>query len=279
MAAVVPSKKTLSTWNSLDRSGDVLEMYTHSHGTGPKNGSAPRFPFERLASRHFLFCGDVRTSPDGRAWTSLPSPGILARRHVDPFLTSSFFGGRWSLVYYWDCTALDSCWLGGVVLFLGENKYIPRYIRTHCHLGGQVGRLRLRCRTLRCRTHWHLGGQAGRLRLRCRAEFSLFCTCMCASRCPLPCRRVGSRIQFPCIVATRYLLFPKQRLVCHSHIRTVPLPCSRFVAPLCCIFPSFLQRMRRNGRYLLRCQELFFASFSAVRSPLFDQPRHYLRGR
>ena len=183
------------------------------------------------------------------------------------FLASSFFGGRWSLVYYWDCTVLDSCcW---VVLFLGENRYLPRYIRTHWHLGGQVGRLWLRCRTLggqagllrlRCRTHWHLGGQAGRLRLRCRAGFSLFC--MCALRCPLLCRRVGPRIQFPCIVATRFLLFPKQRLVCHSHIRTVPLPSSRFVAPLCCIFPSFLQRTRRNGRYLLRCLELFFASFS-----------------
>ena len=98
-------------------------------------------------------------------------------------------------------------------------------------------------------------------------------------RCPLLCRRVGPRIQFLCIIATRYLLFPKQRLVCHSHIRTVPLPCSRFVAPLCCIFPSFLQRMRRNGRYLLGCLELFFASFSEVGAPLFDQPRHCLRGR
>ena len=44
---------------------------------------------------------------------------------------------------------------GWVVLFPGENKYIPRYIRTHWHLGGQAGRLQLHCRT-----HWHLGGQA-----------------------------------------------------------------------------------------------------------------------
>ena len=28
-----------------------------------KNGSAPRFPFKWFASRHFLFCGVVRTSP------------------------------------------------------------------------------------------------------------------------------------------------------------------------------------------------------------------------
>ena len=29
---------------------------------------------------------------------------------------ASLFGlGRWSLVYYWDRTALDSCWLGGGV--------------------------------------------------------------------------------------------------------------------------------------------------------------------
>ena len=55
-------KKTLSTWNSLDTSEDALEMYTHSHGTGPKNGSAPQLPFEWFASRHFLFCGVVRTS-------------------------------------------------------------------------------------------------------------------------------------------------------------------------------------------------------------------------
>ena len=143
------------------------------------------------------------------------------------------------------------------------------YQGTSARIGTLVGR-----RVVCSFTVARIGILVGRLRLqlRCRAGFLLFC--MCASCCPLLCRRVGPRIQFTCIVATRYLLFPKQRLVCHSCIRTVSLPYSRFVAPLCCIFPSFLHRMRRNGSYPLGCLQLFFASFSEVGAPLFDQPRH-----
>ena len=44
-------------------------------------------------------------------------------------------------------------------------------------------------------------------------------------RCPLLCRRVGPRIQFPCIVATRYLLVPKTATC-------MPLPYTNCSSPL-----------------------------------------------
>ena len=52
-------------------------------------------------------------------------------------------------------------------------------------------------------------------RLRCRAGFLLFC--LCASRCPLLCRRVGPRIQFPCIEPLDTSYFP------NSDVYAIPI--------------------------------------------------------
>ena len=138
----------------------VCYSFWRSGATGPELGST------RLSSRLPQRIAPISIFSRCLATDSVGSQTRTFLGYVRVRIAGSVWGSGAS---YTTGTAQLWTLAGWLVLFPGENKYIPMYIRTHWQLGRQVGRFRLRCRTLdgqagrlqlHCRTHWHLGGQA-----------------------------------------------------------------------------------------------------------------------